>query len=162
MAVGRVWLRTQDQAEGNDSTPHTPTLAKASKGRLIPATPGALERPGQGDTISLPTSGSGHVGGHGGKQNKGTRYPRLGDPLPVPKGRDTHVLTRQFDHDATWGQTGRRDTARVSSWERPWTPPQSPRGPAPHRALRELHGVDRADSPIGDGRVIRAWGREGP
>lgn len=154
MAVGRVWLRTQDQAEGNDSTPHAPTLAKASKGRLIPATPGALERPGRGDTISLPTPSSGHVGGHRGETEQRHALSQAGDPLPAPKGRDTHVLTRQFDHDATWGQTGRRDTAQVSSWERPWTPPQSPRGPAPHRALRESYGVDRVDSPIGDSRVI--------
>jgi len=46
------------------------------------------------------------------------------------------------------------ETQQVSSWERPWTPPQSPRGPAPHWALRESNGVDRADSPIGDGSVI--------
>lgn len=87
MAVGRVWLRTQDQAEGNDSTPHPPTLARASKGRLIPATPGALERPGWGDTISLPTPSSGHVGGHRGEIGQRHTLSQARGPSPRTQGK---------------------------------------------------------------------------
>lgn len=91
------------------------------------------------------------TGGAGGPEQRHTFSHTPRDPLPYARGRGPSVLTRPFEHDAAWGQAGRRDTA----WSEPGDAPSSRPSPRDHTGPTG-HSPIRGRSVI----IIRAWGRE--